>query len=651
MKLPSNSSYINYRQVIFNLTTTLKRLQYLSQKLNFTDLVELSSDVLNRIESNSFSIAVVGAFNRGKSTFINALLGQEILPSDILATTATLSHITYRATPGAKICFKDGREQQIELDQLSDYITKLTSISEDTAKQIKEAVVYYPVPYCQNNVKIIDTPGLDDHADMTAITYEVISKCDLVIMVISAISPFSITEGDFLINELLSKGVSRVLLVVNQIDALSNLEEVNQIINLIKNRVESSILEWAKLQLDPQESLRKIGKIQILGISALQALQAKSTKNIPLLAQSCFVNFEYALKTLLNQERGLIQLPIFTNRVINCATEILKSIANQETELEQSQVKLKQLSQKINEQIYTLRYKKNENITSVSHTFLTLKQQKNTLCYQIKNKIKQAAINEIESNNINASEQSNFASQIFKVIQNIINDFAREIQTKTRQALSIALVNIRDFAKLFYQGILQIKKEVVDLGMDTTIFNKIMNIVPSIYQNCEQVSQENVGALPPLFPSSSDIFVFEEKTSGVIGTGAGAALGFFVGGPLGAAIGAAVGAGVSNSVNTNKFKEKYQSQVIAVIENQLHSTKIDQIVDDYIYHACSQIEKLQASFSREINLLLDESQNLLAEFYGNQEFKLVVKYQEIRQMQVEIQQIISYAQNISEQLN
>ncbi|MBE9234152.1 dynamin family protein, partial [Cuspidothrix issatschenkoi LEGE 03284] len=167
MSPPTNSSSIDYRQSLLKIISSLKYLQDLSQELNLTNLVEIISESLKRIENNSFKIVVLGDFNRGKSTFINALLGQEILPSDILATTATPSRIIYSLTPAAKVAFKDGSEQEIEILELSNYVTKLTSKSEATAAKIKEAIVYYPIPYCQNNVEITDTPGLSDDEEMT----------------------------------------------------------------------------------------------------------------------------------------------------------------------------------------------------------------------------------------------------------------------------------------------------------------------------------------------------------------------------------------------------------------------------------------------------------------------------------------------------
>ena len=96
------------------------------------------------IRTRKFRVAVVGEFKRGKSSFINALLGREILPVDALPTTATLNRITYGALPRAYLRYKDEKVEEVEIGELSRYVTKLTQESEDAASRIEEAVVEYP---------------------------------------------------------------------------------------------------------------------------------------------------------------------------------------------------------------------------------------------------------------------------------------------------------------------------------------------------------------------------------------------------------------------------------------------------------------------------------------------------------------------------
>ena len=63
MSLPTSSSSIDYRQSLLRIISSLKYLKDLSQELNLTNLVEIISESLNRIENNSFKIVVLGDFN------------------------------------------------------------------------------------------------------------------------------------------------------------------------------------------------------------------------------------------------------------------------------------------------------------------------------------------------------------------------------------------------------------------------------------------------------------------------------------------------------------------------------------------------------------------------------------------------------------
>ena len=75
------------------------RKWHITQKLHSGDCKALSFA--------SFCVAVVGDFNRWKSTFINALLGKAILPADVLPASTTLNRVTYGLEPSAKLRYKD----------------------------------------------------------------------------------------------------------------------------------------------------------------------------------------------------------------------------------------------------------------------------------------------------------------------------------------------------------------------------------------------------------------------------------------------------------------------------------------------------------------------------------------------------------------
>lgn len=302
------ATFSGYRQTIAELRDTMMILKGFCDALGMKKASESINETLRKAAEDSFDVAVVGEFRRGKSTLINALLGQDILPSDVLPTTATLNRVTYGITPFVKIEYKDGTTEDIEIDRLSDYVTKLTEESEQRASTIRQATVHYPINYCKNNIDIIDTPGLNDDENMTAVTLSMLPQADAALFVIMAQSPFSEYERDFLENKMLVSDIGRIIFVVTRIDSFDP-EDADKVIENISGRIKKYVVEKARKVLGEESEefaayQRKLGKIKVLGVSAKQALKAKKTENDALWEESRFGAFETELERMLTEDRG-----------------------------------------------------------------------------------------------------------------------------------------------------------------------------------------------------------------------------------------------------------------------------------------------------------------------------------------------------------
>src|SRR5271155_994235 len=112
-----------------------------------------------KLASNQLHLAVLGQMKRGKSSFINALLGAEILPSGVLPVTAIITEIKYGPKPEAEIAYsvEDFREK-ITPEHLSTYITEAGNPG--NRKQVARVEVAYPSPLLANGIILIDTPGI-----------------------------------------------------------------------------------------------------------------------------------------------------------------------------------------------------------------------------------------------------------------------------------------------------------------------------------------------------------------------------------------------------------------------------------------------------------------------------------------------------------
>lgn len=329
--MASNFNNLNhYQQTILRVSANLTNLEKFCRQLGLDNTAASLDEMRQKMEEKTFQVSIIGEFKRGKSTLINALLGREVCPSDRLPATATLNRVTYGLTPGVTIEYKDGTSEEIGIDQMEAYVTKLTEDSEQKAATVKEAVVRYPLEYCKNNVDIIDTPGLNDDAVMTSVTLGVLPETDAAIYVILATSPFSETERDFLENKMMTSDLGRVIFVVNGMDYIDE-DEREELLEYIGKRIDSYVMSKAKKVYgeDSEEFRqykRKIGKPRVVGISAKQALKGKLKGDEALYQKSKFPELEQEIERLLTADRGAIAMSGYVGRMLSACGDISGNI-------------------------------------------------------------------------------------------------------------------------------------------------------------------------------------------------------------------------------------------------------------------------------------------------------------------------------------
>ena len=157
--------------------------------------------VSRQLQSEKFRLAVVGEFSQGKSTLLNALLGEEIQPVREIPCSGTVTVLRYGVEKRAVCCYRDGREEEIPFEQYQDKATlteeaALGNLSEELAHyEIDEIVFEHPdLDLCSSGVEIIDSPGLNEHPNRTAITQKLLKNIDAAIFLTNASR--SLTQGE-----------------------------------------------------------------------------------------------------------------------------------------------------------------------------------------------------------------------------------------------------------------------------------------------------------------------------------------------------------------------------------------------------------------------------------------------------------------------
>jgi len=115
-------------------------------------------------------IAIVGQFSSGKSTFLNALLSKDILPTGITPVTSKVTYINYGERYEMKVTYLSGKEVFIPINEMDSYLDQRKS----TIKDIKYLTLYAPLDLLKT-ISLVDTPGLNSQSQRdTQTTHKVL---------------------------------------------------------------------------------------------------------------------------------------------------------------------------------------------------------------------------------------------------------------------------------------------------------------------------------------------------------------------------------------------------------------------------------------------------------------------------------------------
>jgi len=465
------SSYASYRETVDELLESLRQLQEYSVSLSLDNTAKSIGDVVEKVENEHFEVAIVGEFKRGKSTLINAILGQEVLPADVLPATATLNRVTYSKEPYVMVEYKNGSSEKVDIEHLQDYVTKLSYESEKTAQTVKEATVYYDTEFCKNHVDIIDTPGLNDDEQMTNVTMSILPEIDAAVFVISANSPFSQFEKEFLENKMLTSDLGRIIFAVNCFGTFSK-EDEDRIVETVEKRIGSYVMDKAKRVMGENSKefdvyKRKIGKPRVIGVYAKKALMAKENNDAAMLEESNFPKFENVLETMLTKERGSITLQILANKIMSAGSEIINSIVLHENALVMETDEFMDKYQLAIEEIEGIRTKKREEFVRINNSANKVYEELQPILDGYWTNIEEAALKVIDDYQMCADDlkkdklklvSERLTTKIKEEIENTAQIICEQIQNDINVGLSEEAVRLQSFEEEFYASINRIQE-------------------------------------------------------------------------------------------------------------------------------------------------------------------------------------------------
>lgn len=209
-----------------DVTGALRELAEFAEGIGARSIAtRIAADLVKKLEADRFHLVVVGEFNHGKTTFVNALLGASILPVGVTPTTAVIHHLEYAPEPRAQVVYASGERADLPFEEVRAFT--VGGARSPDAGDVQFLEVGYPAELLRERVVLVDTPGVNDLSLQRAdITYSYIPRSDAVLFLIDAGQPLKESERVFLQEKLLGQSRDKILFVVTKRDIWSQDEEV-----------------------------------------------------------------------------------------------------------------------------------------------------------------------------------------------------------------------------------------------------------------------------------------------------------------------------------------------------------------------------------------------------------------------------------------
>jgi ribosome biogenesis GTPase A len=174
--------------------------------------------LVRKLEEDRFHLVVVGEFNHGKTTFVNALLGEQVLPVGVTPTTAAIHHIRWAEQPEAIVVSTSGERRGIPFEEAKRFAVGGGAATED----VDYLEIGFPAPLLRERILLVDTPGVNDLSLQRAdITYSYIPRADAVLFLLDAGQILKESERVFLNDKLLKASRDKIVFVITKWDLLS----------------------------------------------------------------------------------------------------------------------------------------------------------------------------------------------------------------------------------------------------------------------------------------------------------------------------------------------------------------------------------------------------------------------------------------------
>ncbi|MBO5026490.1 MAG: dynamin family protein [Bacteroidaceae bacterium] len=285
---------------------------------------------LNNIKNDIFDVVVCGEVKKGKSSFINAIMGENILPVDTRVATSQAFRIVNSEEQAFYLVFTDGSKQRVGREELENYGSqvKIDKNGEPITfgKIVDYMEVHTPIPFLPKSVVLVDTPGLGAiYANHAIVTMRHLAKASAVIFVMDPANPLTDTELSFL--NTITETTSNVLLVMTKQDNYDS----EYIEAQIKRNMEILVEKGFKDKFSCDE-------VKILPMSStllydVSNAEMENTDRETFYEISCFETVKMELLRMLQTTIGLSKSIVAYNALNDYNSQVMSAISERDTVL------------------------------------------------------------------------------------------------------------------------------------------------------------------------------------------------------------------------------------------------------------------------------------------------------------------------------
>jgi GTP-binding protein EngB required for normal cell division len=340
-KSPTDTGRSCNEDVLLNLERAVRALAFLDE--SFKPEIARLAGLRDRLEQGRFHLAVLGQFKRGKSTLLNALLGEAVLPTAVVPVTALPTFIRSGQALKARIYFQDkGMPREVtaeSADHLADFLAGFVTEARNPGNKlgVLQIDVFHPGSILNKEVVLIDTPGVGStfrHNTEAALNF--LPQCDAALFLVSADPPITEVEIEFL-RQVRSK-VPRLFFIFNKVDYLDDGERQSALGFLRK-----VLAEQVGLPIDTP----------VFCVSAKEALEARRKGDLTRWISSGLAEVERCLVDFFGSEKTAALRQAVGRKagdvLAECLMRLRLAIRSLQIPMEELRVRLEVLEQKIEE--------------------------------------------------------------------------------------------------------------------------------------------------------------------------------------------------------------------------------------------------------------------------------------------------------------